>query len=101
MTEIMGTVVSALDEETNFTLFNRMVVVLSGEWSYALGTIGRWTVWTKDGPAELSWVWLDYRQVSPDSNYFVFLHEQFHNNGFMHAGSMLEKRTVKRSRRTN
>ena len=29
MTEIMGTVVSALDEETNFTLFNRMVVVLS------------------------------------------------------------------------
>ena len=44
-----------------------MVVVLSGErWRYALGTLGRWTVWTKDGPAELSWVWLDYRQVSPD-----------------------------------
>ena len=96
MMEIMRNVISSLDSRVDFSQFDRVAVVLSGDgWRYALGTVGKWGVWTSDGYVWLSWVWLDHRQVSPWSNYFVWCHEQGHNgfdgNGLWHAGGMTEK----------
>ena len=95
MMEIMRNVISSLDVG-GFQPFDPVAVVLSGDgWRYALGTVGKWGVWTSDGYVWLSWVWLDHRQVSPWSNYFVWCHEQGHNgfdgNGLWHAGGMTEK----------
>lgn len=95
MVEVTEIIISTIDGNYDFTKINRVAVILSGDgWRFALGTIGRVWHWTGDGYAEISWIWIDHRQIMPQ-NYFVFFHESFHNGlggiGLGHARGMPQK----------
>jgi len=90
LTALLNDSVALLDDDVDFTQYDRLVFVYSkiyGAYWDGMGTIGAWNVNTNDGTVNVSILWVNWKNVDAHSDpddpslwpKFVFAHEIGHN----------------------
>ena len=85
--ELETDAMKALDPYVDFSQYDRIVFIRTGDWRYDFSTRGKWKYKTEDGEVELSICFVTDEDVSLDPDLDLISHELGHGLGLVHANN--------------